>query len=89
LAAPDIVLTDEHAGGAARVMQGLWRLRHLQGKAHELESLITAGQSLVTKLEQQELFDQPVRDIPLARNDRLDLAILRENHFRFGQVEID
>lgn len=45
------------AAEAARVMQRLWLLRHLYGKARQLESLITAGQSLVTKLEEHELFD--------------------------------
>jgi signal transduction histidine kinase len=43
-------------------MQRLWQLRHLQAKARQLESLITAGQSLVTKLEQQELFDTLTRE---------------------------
>lgn len=47
---------------AAAVMQRLWQLRHLLGKARQLESLIVAGQSLVTKLEQQELFDTLTRE---------------------------
>ena len=42
---------------ATAVMQRLWQLSQLKGKARQLETLITIGQSLVTKLEQQELFD--------------------------------
>ena len=58
----DLALLERLAAEAARVMQRLWVLRHLQGKARQLESLITAGQSLVTKLEQQELFDTLTRE---------------------------
>ena len=50
------------AAEAARVMQRLWQLRHLSGKARQLESLITAGQSLVTKFEQEELIDALTRE---------------------------
>jgi signal transduction histidine kinase len=53
----DLALLEQLADEAARVMQRLWQLRHLQGKARQLESLITAGQSLVSKLEQQALFE--------------------------------
>lgn len=52
------LLSDE----AARAMQRLWQLAHLRGKARQLEALITTGQSLVSKLEQQELFDTLTRD---------------------------
>lgn len=58
----DLAVMNELAAEAARVMQRLWKLRHLQAKARQLESLITAGQSLVTKLEQQELFDTLARE---------------------------
>ncbi|MDO8539595.1 MAG: GAF domain-containing protein [Opitutaceae bacterium] len=58
----DLALLELFAAETARVMQRLWQLRHLQGKARQLESLITAGQSLVTKLEQQELFDTLTRE---------------------------
>jgi signal transduction histidine kinase len=47
---------------ASAVMQRLWQLKHLQAKAQQLESLIAIGQSLVTKLEPQELFDTVTRD---------------------------
>jgi len=47
---------------AAAVAQRLWQLHQLQGKARQLEDLITIGQSLVSKLEPQELFDSVTRD---------------------------
>jgi signal transduction histidine kinase len=58
----DLALLDELALEAASVLQRLWLMRHLQGKARQLESLITAGQSLVTKLDPQELFDTLARE---------------------------
>jgi signal transduction histidine kinase len=51
-------LSDE----AARVLIRLWELRHLRGKARQLEALIATGQALVGKLEQRELFDTLTRD---------------------------
>jgi signal transduction histidine kinase len=50
------------ADGAAPVLQRLWELRHLRGKARQLEALIATGQALVGKLEQRELFDTLTRD---------------------------
>lgn len=47
---------------ATAVVSRLWQLRQLRGKARQLESLITIGQTLVTKLDQQELFDTVARD---------------------------
>lgn len=61
----DLAILEQLAAEAARVMQRLWQLGHLKDKARQLESLITAGQSLVTKLELQELFDTLTRE---ARN---------------------
>lgn len=58
----DLALLEQFAAEAARVLQRLWQLGHLQAKARQLESLITAGQSVVTKLEQQELFDTLTRE---------------------------
>ncbi|HEX3730117.1 MAG TPA: GAF domain-containing protein, partial [Opitutaceae bacterium] len=51
-------LSDE----AGLVMRRLWQLDHLREKAHQLEALTTAGHALVSKLEQQELFDTLTRD---------------------------
>lgn len=53
-----IQLTDE----AARALRRLWHWEQLQGKARQLETLITTGQSFVAKLEMQELFDALTRD---------------------------
>jgi GAF domain-containing protein len=61
----DLALLEVFAAETARVMQRLWQVGHLKDKARQLESLITAGQSLVTKLDQQELFDTLTRE---ARN---------------------
>ncbi len=44
------------------VLQRLWQLGHLKSKARQLETLITTGQSLVAKLQPQELFDTLTRD---------------------------
>ena len=53
-----VLLTAE----ATAIMQRLWQLRQLGGKARQLESLITIGQSFVTKLEPEELCDSLTRD---------------------------
>lgn len=58
----DLELFQQLSDEAARVMQRLWQLAHLREKARQLEALITTGQSLVSKLEQQELFDTLTRD---------------------------
>jgi signal transduction histidine kinase len=47
---------------ATAVVSRLWQLGHLRAKARQLESLITIGQTLVSKLDQQELFDTITRD---------------------------
>jgi len=44
------------------VTSRLWQLRQLRGKARQFETLISIGQSLVTKVEPQELFDSLTRD---------------------------
>ncbi len=58
----DLAMLEQLSAEAVRVLHRLWQLRHLKTKARQLESLITAGQSLVTKLEQQELFDTLTRE---------------------------
>lgn len=50
------------ADETARVLHRLWEIAHLRNKARQLETLLTAGPSLVTKLEEQELFDALTRD---------------------------
>ena len=66
----DLALLIRISEEATAVMQRLWQLRHLKGKARQLESLITIGQSLVSKLEQQELFDTITRDARIITNTR-------------------
>lgn len=44
------------------VLLRLWQLQHLRGKATQLENLVNAGLTLVTKLERQELHDAITRD---------------------------
>ncbi|MEY2880835.1 MAG: hypothetical protein RLZZ15_3215, partial [Verrucomicrobiota bacterium] len=57
----DLRLLEILAAEATRVLQRVWRLAQLANKARQLESLITAGQSLVTKLEHYELFETLTR----------------------------
>jgi signal transduction histidine kinase len=59
---PDVESLVRMANVAALVLRRLWELRHLQGKARQLEALIATGQALVGKLEQRELFDTLARD---------------------------
>lgn len=47
---------------ATAVLLRLWQLQHLRGKATQLENLVNAGLTLVTKLERQELHDAITRD---------------------------
>jgi signal transduction histidine kinase len=61
-AEPDLQLLLLCTHEATAVMARLWQLRQLRGKARQLETLLTIGHSLVSKLEQQELFDTVTRD---------------------------
>jgi signal transduction histidine kinase len=87
--AADLALLEELAAEAARVMQRLWQVRHLQAKARQLETLTTTGQSLVSKLEQQELFDTLTRDARATLNARacaLYLYDLDTDAMRFASL---
>lgn len=66
------------AGEAARALHRLWELRHLRGKARQLEALIATGQALVGKLEQRELFDTLTRDAALMLQARCCAFFLHE-----------
>ena len=70
-----IRLADE----TARVLRRLWLLEQLQGKARQLETLITIGQSLVGKLESQELFDSLTRDACHMLGGRSAALFLHDN----------
>jgi signal transduction histidine kinase len=58
----DLSLFLRIAEEASAGMLRLWQLKQLQTKAQQLEALIEIGQSLVSKLEPQELFDTVTRD---------------------------
>ena len=66
----DLALLVRFTAEATAVVQRLWQLRHLKAKARQLETLITTGQSLVAKLEPQELFDSLTRDARLVLSAR-------------------
>ena len=66
----DLALLVRICEESTAVMRRLWQLRHLSGKARQLESLITIGQRLVGKLEQHELFDTITRDAHGITNTR-------------------
>lgn len=53
-----VILAEE----STSVLVRLWQLQHLRGKARQLENLVNAGLTLVTKLERQELHDAITRD---------------------------
>ncbi len=58
----DLALLVRFTAEITAVLQRLWQIGHLKAKARQLETLITTGQSLVAKLEPQELFDSITRD---------------------------
>lgn len=63
----------------AQVLRRLWLFEQLQGKAGQLETLITIGQSLVGKLESQELFDSLTRDACQMLGGRSSALYLHDN----------
>lgn len=58
----DLALLERVAVEAASLVLQLWRTRHLQAKARQLETLLTTGQSIVAQLEAQELYATLTRD---------------------------
>ncbi len=60
--AGDLALLEQLTIEATLIVQQLWRMRALQAKARQLETLLTTGQALVAKLESQELLDTLTRD---------------------------
>jgi signal transduction histidine kinase len=75
----DLALFARLTAEATIVMQRLWQLRQLQGKALQLETLITIGQSLVSKLEEQELFDTVTREARQIMTVRLCALYLHDS----------
>ena len=60
--APDLDLLVRLTAEATIVINRHWELRNLRGKARQLESLISIGQSLVTQLEPEKLFNSIASD---------------------------
>ena len=58
----DLALLERLAVEATSLVLHLWRTRHLQAKARQLETLLSTGQSLVAKLETHDLFAALTRD---------------------------
>jgi len=58
----DLQLLVRLADEGSAALRRLWELGHLRVKARQLETLITTGQSLVSKLAHQELVDTLARD---------------------------
>ncbi len=58
----DLIDLVQLANEAARTLQHIWLLRQLQVKARQLETLTVVGQSLVSKLQLQELLDTITRE---------------------------
>ncbi|HZL44715.1 MAG TPA: GAF domain-containing protein [Opitutaceae bacterium] len=77
-AAADLALLERLTAEATTVVQRLWQLRQLQGKARQLETLITVGQSLVSQLEEQELFDTVTREARQIMGARLCALYLHD-----------
>jgi signal transduction histidine kinase len=76
--AADLARLIGFADAAARVLRRLWELRHLRGKARQLEALIATGQALVGKLEQRELFDTLTRDAAAMMQTRVCAFFLHD-----------
>ncbi|MDD2765712.1 MAG: GAF domain-containing protein [Opitutaceae bacterium] len=77
--AADLALLVRLTAESTTVVQHLWQLRHLQGKARQLETLISIGQSLVSKLEEQELFDTVTREARQIMGVRLCALYLHDS----------
>ncbi|MDB6168595.1 MAG: sensor signal transduction histidine kinase [Verrucomicrobia bacterium] len=60
--AEDLGLLERLTLETTSIVQQLWRTQALQAKARQLETLLTTGQALVSKLESQELLDTLTRD---------------------------
>src|SRR5258708_6465313 len=69
-----ILFTNE----ATVVVQRLWLIRHLKDKGRQLETLINIGQSLVSKLEHQELYDTVTREARSILNARICVFYLHQ-----------
>jgi len=78
----DLALLERLATETASVVLQLWRKRHLRTKAHQLETLLTTGQSLVAKLETHELYATLTRDTRHMMQAQLCAFFLHDAHQR-------
>jgi signal transduction histidine kinase len=76
--AADLAVLEALTAEASAVLLRLWQIRHLHGKAHQLEQLVSAGFTLVTKLERQELHAAIARDTRALSGCRGVALYLRE-----------
>jgi signal transduction histidine kinase len=74
----DLALLERLAVEATNLVLHLWRTRHLQAKARQLETLLSTGQSLVAKLETHELFAALTRDAGRMMQARLCALYLHD-----------
>ncbi len=84
----DLELMLELTAEATIVMERHWELQNLRGKERQLESLISIGQSLVTKLEPQELFDSLAQDARSITSARACALYLHEEETSAGGARL-
>jgi GAF domain-containing protein len=82
----DLALLIDLTAEATTVMERHWELKNLRGKAVQLGSLITIGQTLVTKLEAQELFNSITRDAREITNSRACALYLHDEENRTARI---
>lgn len=74
----DLIDLVQLASEAARTLQRIWLLRQLQVKARQLETLTVVGQSLVSKLQLQELLDTITRETRAIFGSRIATILLHQ-----------
>ena len=88
--AGDLALLERLTLETTLIVQQLWRIRALQAKARQLETLLTTGQALVAKLESQELLDTLTRDTRRMMQGRACALYLHDaarGTVRFGALD--
>lgn len=76
--ADDLIDLVQLVGEAARTLQHIWLLRGLREKARQLETLTVVGQSLVAKLQLQELLDTITRETRAIFGSCITAIVLHE-----------
>jgi signal transduction histidine kinase len=74
----DLALLERLAEETTQLVLHLWRTRHLGAKSRQLETLLTTGQTLVAKLETQELFATLAREARRMMEARLCVMYLHD-----------